>query len=233
MEKKKINQSKQYKSLQMKKITAIFILCLLVSLVNAQVNVMSFFNYDFTGTNVLIDVSGNFKNSEIGGGIRFNINYLKHDDNQNHYYYKRMFGTETYQLFGANLFYHRYILQKWDSFKPFLFYDMELAYSAIRRIIYIQKGYTDLGDPYYFQYVPENGPFFWCEQTVGIGFKVKMFNNFYFVQKVGIGTTLIIGKDKIGLQTADPIEKSFVTPTLGYIIQTGILYSFNKKSDKK
>ena len=190
-----------------------FLLVSLVLTVAAQTEITSTFNSTHSGRNVTFALSKTFNNMhEFGGGLRININSLAMSDDQNHVYYKRLYASNFMQHLGIAGFYHYHIFRNWEHVKPFLFYDFQATYSTTRNHITIAST-TD-------EYV-NHGPFTWLEQTVGIGFKADLPNGFFITQKIGFGTSFILGKD-------EQLLKNNFDWEFGGLINVGIGYRFNK-----
>ena len=190
-----------------------FISVLLMLSAVGQTEITSTFNSTHSGRNVTFAISKTYNNThEFGGGLRFNINSLAMSDDQNHVYYKRLYASNFMQHLGIAGFYHYHIFRDWEHVKPFLFYDLQATYSTTRNKIVLDAT-TD-------QYV-RHGPFIWLEQTIGIGFKADLPNGFFITQKLGIGTTFILGNDK------QLLKNNFDWEFAG-LINVGFGYRFNK-----
>ena len=179
--------------------------------INAQTELVSAFNSTATGRNMSLTISRtNNKNknkNEIGIGIRYNIGMVAMPDDQGNLYYKRLYPSTFGQHFGLQTFYHYHILKNWEHLKPFLFFDLQGAFSTTRN--------TYCGQPEARRY----GPFTWLEQYLGIGYKVEMLNNFFITQKIGAGGMLIFGSDEMLLKEKAAWE-------FGGLISVGIGYRF-------
>ncbi len=163
----------------------------------AQTQINTGFNSTMAGRNITIGLSKTINNKhEFGGGLRYNINKLAHNDDQNKVFYKRLYATKPLHYIGVVGFYHRNIFRQWEHIKPFVFYDLQATYSTTRNSMFLPYSYDTNGDVLYKNCIENFGPFTWVEQNVGIGFKVDLFGNWFFQQKVGVGTTFILGYDK-------------------------------------
>lgn len=198
------------------------ICCIIFSTVlstKAQLDLYSSFNSTDAGRSIIIGVAKTYHSkNEIGVGLRCNINKLAHNDDQNNVFRKRLYATEFIHYFGFDAFWHRYIFQ-WECVKPFVFYDVQLTYSTTRNRMFLPHSYhPDIG--YLYKEVIEYfGPFTWLEQTIGLGFKTKVFKRFHIYQKAGFGTNFILGKDEKRLNTYDKFEWEFAG-----LIQVGLVY---------
>lgn len=199
----------------------------------AQLDLGATFSTICSGHNVLLNISKTYHNNEIGGGLRININRIRFDI-QNNVYFHVLNATKPIHYFGADLFYHRYIFNKGQIFKPFFFYDCQFTYAPIRNKNYLISGdYRYGGNVCYLASDIIWGPYFWVEQNIGIGFKVKIYKNLYLMEKIGLGVSMIIGDDVIAKQDRHFMFKPYVAAEYGYLIQTGILYRFNEKEKKE
>lgn len=72
----------------------------------------------------------------------------------------------------------------------------------------------------YRQYIEHFGPFLWAENSVGIGFKVNIYKQFYMQQMAGIGVDLIMGHDN---KLAGKIDQ-WLDWEFGGLLSLGIIY---------
>lgn len=144
-------------------------------------------NYYNTGTgqNITANYSFDIKKSELGFGLGYTLSSLKEPDNQHNVFYKRQFATEPLHHLNLNLFYHRYIIPNLDHISAFIFYDFQAKHSAARNVI---DSYTDE--------IIYHGPYYWLDNTIGLGFDVNIIGNWYLQQKFGIGGHFILPSDK-------------------------------------
>jgi hypothetical protein len=124
------------------------------------------FNYYSTGTgrNITLNYSLSYPNSDIGVGLGWTINSLKHTDNQANIYYKRQFATRFIDHLNLNFYYHRYVLRNLENLNPFLFYDFQGTHSAA------MNDFAPSVDGKIF-----HGPYIWLDNTIGAGFNVRIF----------------------------------------------------------
>lgn len=207
----------------MKKTLLLFTLLCLFQTMKSQDDLSARFNSTASGRNISICYSKLIKDkNEIGGGMRININSITQHDDQSNIYHKRLYASNFLQHFGLQLFYHRYFFEKW-TVKPFVFYDYQMAYSTTRTSMYIPHTYDINGDILYKNFIEYFGPFLWIEQSVGVGFKVKVFGSFYLVQQFGLTVMFILGEE-------DQLpQREFEFPLeFGQIISVGIAYRLNE-----
>jgi len=196
----------------------------------AQTDVFTSFNATHAGRNISVSASKLIKGKhEIGGGLRFNLNRLAHTDDQNNVYKKRLYATNFFQHLGLGFFYHRRVFRKWKKIEPLVFYDMQVTYAPTRNRMLLPFSYDVNGDVLYKEYIEFFGPFTWLEQNIGIGFKANLFSNFFIQQKVGFGTTFIMGFEKKLLSK----YFNWFAWEFGALINVGIGYRFAKKKKEK
>lgn len=192
----------------MKKQTLIISLIFFTASIFAQNEISSSINSTHSGSNVALLYSSYLNaKTEVGGGIRFNINSYALPDDQNKVYYKRLYATKPLHYWGVEGFYHRYIFGDLEHIKPFLFYDAQATYSTT-----INKFSGE---------VKHFGPYWWIEQCVGLGFKVDIANSFFITQKIGLGYSLIVGS-----YDNSPSMFENVTGEFGLLLSAGIGYRF-------
>ena len=198
----------------------------------SQTEVFTSFNSTHAGRNISVTASGTIKKThEIGGGVRFNINQLSHPDDQNKVFFKRLYATEPIHFFGLEAFYHRFIFKKWKTIHPFLFYDVQVTYSTTRNrslLPHPHSRYLD-GTILYKEHLNNFGPFTWLEQNIGFGFKLKLFSNVYLQQKLGFGTSFIMGYEKKLLGK----YFNWFDWDFGYLISIGMGYRFGQVKNKR
>jgi hypothetical protein len=210
----------------MKKLIFTFYIIACIALIGKSQTYM-FLGYNSTnsGRSIILNLSKtiNGKN-EFGGGIRFNINRFAHPDDQGNIFKKRLYATKPIHYIGINGFYQRHILNEWENISPFLFYDLQATYSTTFNRMYLPYSYDNSGDVLYKMYLENFGPFTWVEQTLGVGFKAKLFDSFYLQQRIGFGTSFILGYDK------QLLGKYFnwFTWEFATIIDVGLTYRFGK-----
>ena len=153
------------------------------------------------GKNLTMNYSIQKKSMEFGIGLGCNINPLKQPDNQSNIYYKRLYATKPLHFLNFNLFYNQYVFDKFNQFKPFVFYDFQLKYSTTRSSVGVTLDTLIIGETpedLWFS-TKENieyfGPFLWVENSLGIGMRMDVTDHFFISQKLGIGIHLIIGDE--------------------------------------
>ena len=189
----------------------------------SQLSLSTAFNKTFSGRNITFIVGITKKKSEIGLGLRFNINKLAHNDDQFNVYKDRLYvyPDHSWQHLGLNFYHHFIFYKKGGCVLPFVFYDVQLAYAATRNRSYLPYSYNASGKTLYMYHLDSFGPFGWIEPTVGAGMTVNFSDNFFLRQKAGFGVSLITGiETNVKL---NPIDWSFCT-----LIHIGVGYRFLK-----
>ena len=202
-----------------------------------QVRIFPVFNSDISGRSINVLASGQIKDRhEFGGGLRFHINKYAQNDDQNNIFAKRMYATKPIHFFGLEGFYQVHLFQKLPHIDIFAFYDIQVSYSTTRNRFYSPAGInadsngiiSNGDDLLYKLYKRTFGPFTWIEQNIGIGFTVDIWKNIFFTQRLGAGTTFILGRDTRKPDTPllwkPPFEYEF-----GYLLSVGIGYRFEPK----
>jgi hypothetical protein len=177
-----------------------------------------------TGKNLTVIYSIQKKSMEFGIGLGCNINSIKQPDDNNNIYYKRLFATKPLHFFNFNIYYNQYVFDKFNQIKPFIFYDFQVKYSTTRSSMYFPYAIdttiitTNPEDQFlYRNYIEYFGPFLWVENSVGIGMKINITDNFFISQKLGIGIHLIIGDEpKLFKDKTDWEFHDFYSFSLGY-----------------
>jgi hypothetical protein len=168
--------------------------------VKAQSSFALGFNSTAGGRSVVSQYNIKKQKNEFSIGLRYNVNYSHHIDDQGKLFYKRIHAQNTLQHLGIVLTYKRDIFSNQKFSNVFLFYDLQATYSLAKNHHY-RLSWGDSIDPIQYTYLDIRlGPFTWVEQNIGIGHKLKLNSKFYLFQKVGIGTLFIIGKEKTAIQ---------------------------------
>jgi hypothetical protein len=90
--------------------------------------------------------------------------------------------------------------------------------------MFIPFTYSSEGEVLYIERIEIFGPYTWVEQNIGIGYKVNLKGNWYLQQKIGFGTSFILGYEKkLLVKYFDWFSWEF-----GYLVSFGIGYRFNK-----
>ena len=162
---------------------------------------------------------------EIDFGVRYHLNRLIMPDDQESIYSRRMYASNFAQHFGLQLGYNWYFLPRLEHLKPFVFYELQAAYSTTRNHGYGYTYYINEGTSQLEEYLVSFGPFLWLQNTIGVGFKVDIWKSFYLFEKIGFSATQIIGNDEKLMP--DPFQKfPWLVNEFGYMISVGVGYRF-------
>lgn len=177
-------------------------------------------NHTESGRNLTFDYTRQIKNKhEIGLGLRFNINSITQPDDQSNIYYRRIFATEWYQYFGIHAYYHRRLFEKWNCFRPYVFYDLQVTKSTTRSSLFTPWAIDSNNNILYRNFVENFGPFVWIDQNIGLGFRITVYKGLDIYENFGLGGTLIIGEEY------HIAFKPYVTYELGYLLTLGVSYN--------
>lgn len=143
-------------------------------------------NYYNTGAGQ--NITGNYtfelKKSALGFGLGYTFNRSIQAESNYKVWHKSQYATEPLQHLNLNIYYHRYIFPNLEHINIFVFYDFQGKHSTA--MTKIGSGYFDNEEIYY------HGPYFWLENTFGIGFNVNIHGRWYLQQKVGYGALILI-----------------------------------------
>lgn len=202
--------------------SCIFVMCCSFAQNAAKIS----FNTSTLREGVIVGYSRTFhQNHEIEVGLRFHINKLAMPDDQQSIYYRRMYASSFAQHFGLQLGYNWYFLPKLEHLKPFVFYELQAAYSTTRNHGFGPTYNLNDGNYSIEEYTESFGPFLWLQNTIGVGFNVEIWKSFYLFEKIGFNTTQIIGNDDKLMP--DPFQKfPWLVNEFGYMIMAGVGYRF-------
>ncbi|MGF7141234.1 hypothetical protein [Roseimarinus sediminis] len=181
------------------------------------------YNSTFSGRNCALTFIKDIGRSEIGAGIRYNINMWSHPDDQQKMFYKRQYATEPLHHLGLQTYFHQYV---WSVL--YVFYDLQLSYSETFNRMYFSVMYDPKAEePYtredilYHKVEEYFGPFIWVEQYIGFGVRFEITESILLSQKIGLGICHLIGSDDQLPQTWNRTEYGF-----GHTISIGLSYKF-------
>ena len=209
-----------------KKAIALFIFLLAAYCSFAQNAAKVNYNTSTLRESLIVGYSRAFRQThEIEVGLRIHINNLAMPDDQESVYYRRMYASNFAQHFGLQLGYNWYFFPCLDHLKPFVFYELQAAYSTTRNHGYGPAYNLNDGSYSIEEYTESFGPFLWLQNTIGVGFKVDIWKSFYLFEKIGFNATQIIGNDEKLMP--DPFQKfPWLVNEFGYMISVGVGYRF-------
>jgi len=207
----------------------LLLLCLSTSYVFAQTDIVVAYNSNHSGRNASLTASKFLSGRhELGFGLRFNFNKFAHPDDQNNTFKKRLYATKPLHHLGLEGFYHLYLFSKLKNIKPFIFYDMQITHSPTRNRSLLPYSSLSDGTVLYKEHINNFGPFTWLEQNIGIGFRANITSNCFIQQKIGYGTSFIMGYDDMLLgKIFNWFDWEF-----GYLINVGIGYRLGESKRK-
>jgi len=160
---------------------------------NCQNELIGNFNSCHSGRSVDLIYNHIFKKDfKFGLGILFNLNNLNMPDNQGNIYKKRLHAENFSQRFGLQVFFIQPIFKKLTDLQIDFFYNLQLKRATTQNRFF--SPYLDQEINPYFLLVESNfssDPYFWIQNTFGIGLEFKLFQQFYLNQKLGFGIELI------------------------------------------
>lgn len=197
----------------MKKLILQFVLISLSNVLFSQ-SLVGGFNSTASGRSISVDYNISKNKTDIGFGVGVNINNYSPDHRVNEFYYKKLHADEAHEYFALKTYIHQSIFQT-ESYKIFGFYDFQLRRSGAKSQIYLGNG----------GHIEEYGPYFWWENTVGLGLDFNLNSKFYLRQKLGVGYTyaskkIYARKKKPG----DEMENFGGSGFVGYLFNFGIGY---------
>lgn len=209
-----------------KKAIALFVFLLTACCSFAQNAAKINFNTSTLRESIIVGYSRTFhQNHEIEVGLRFHINRLAMPDDQQSIYYRRLYASSFAQHFGLQLGYNWCFLPRLDHLKPFVFYELQAAYSTTRNHGFSPTINFNDGSYSIEEYTESFGPFLWLQNTIGVGFNVEIWKSFYLFEKIGFNATQIIGNDDKLMP--DPFQKfPWLVNEFGYMILAGVGYRF-------
>jgi hypothetical protein len=224
-----------------KKTTSLLLLNLCVVLSGyAQVNLSALYNDNSDGHSALLTVALHYKHHEFGIGAGVNINHLHEPSNQGNFSYNQLYAQKPAQYLRVQTFYHFYPFPQWKYCQPVIFYDLQYSHAMIRN-----RGYSPIsvawGDTSLYPFTAYAldtiyfGPFHWINQSIGIGVTIRLYQNLFLVQKVGMGISLRVGAKRnehgflVGTSEDGVGASTFIPPIdydIGYVLQLGLSYRF-------
>ena len=128
-----------------------------------------------------LNYSKNIGQSEIGVGVSYIISKGSHNKIGTHdrFYYSDHDGNNFLENLQLNVFYNYYIPFELKRIEPFVFYNVNIKYSCYT--VY-DREVTNTQFTY--------GPFLYMDNSLGLGFNVKLGEKFYITPQAGSGIRL-------------------------------------------
>ena len=190
--------------------------------IKAQDNITVAFNSVHTGRNLSMTYSKRFNRHRIIGGIKYNINSLVQDD-QNELFKKRFYATNFEEHWGLVLGY-KYSLKKLNAIEPYFFYDVQFTNSHTRNKFVTPVAQDENGTFYYVKRLVFMGPTIALDNYIGLGIDIPLFDNLLISQKVGFGGSFYFNTDP-GYVFENNRSQEF-----GYMLSIGVSYTFKGKN---
>lgn len=160
------------------------------------------YNSTASGHSLSLDYNIKKNKSELGVGIGINLPVRYQGDGINEYFGKKLYPVKSHEFIAIKTYFHQLIYEM-GNFRSYAFYDLQLRRSGARTQTYYGIGYDSTlvknrpeDGIIYVEGIDEYGPYFWIENTVGLGMDINISNNFFIRQKFGLGVTMIYGHDK-------------------------------------
>ena len=185
----------------MKKAALIFLIGITVTNLFAQKKehtVSVYGQQSFIGGSLEFDYGfASGKNNRLYAGIRYrSFDVMRVTDSKGYMFQDRFNPNTKFQNFGL-IFGDEYDFNIPDSkLKPFLFYNLQIAYMGIYNQFMEHFGYTDDGYEILIINPVTADPMFVFENNFGFGGKVKIYKKLDFAFRLGIGAAIINLKDK-------------------------------------
>ena len=215
----------------MKNLVIILLFILLYEVTSAQ-SLIGGYNSTASGHSLSLDYNIKKGKSELGFGFGINLLTRHLDQGINEFYNKKLYPVEIHEFFALKSYFHRTFYEI-TNFKAFAFYDVQLRRSGARTQMYLGNSYDSTlinnrpeDGILYVENVFEYGPYYWWENTVGIGMDISIRDNFFIRQKFGIGATMIYGYDKGNFF----VNLNGRTHIYGFLAYFGVGYRLKRKS---
>ncbi len=137
------------------------------------------------------------KNNRLFAGIRYrSFDVMRVTDTKEYIFQDRFHPSKKIQNFGLILGDEYYFHISDSKLRPFLFYNLQIAYMGIHNEFPDHFGYTDDGYEIVIINSVNADPMFVFENNFGLGGKVKLYKKMDFAFRIGIGTAIINLTDK-------------------------------------
>lgn len=215
----------------MKNLVFTLLVTLSAEFTNAQ-SLIGGYNSTASGHSISLDYNFTKNKSELGIGFGFNLPVRYLDEDINLYFNKKLYPVETHEFIAIKTYFHQLIYEI-GNFRSYAFYDLQLRRSGARTNTYYGVGYDSTlirnrpeDGILYVEGTDEYGPYFWIENTVGLGMDISITKNLFIRQKFGLGITLIYGKDEGNVI----INQTGRNHIYGFLAYFGVGYRLKRKS---
>ncbi len=184
------------------------------------------FNSTASGQSISFDYNLDRNKLQIGFGLGVNISKYKPEKNYNELFYKKLNPEKLHEYFALKTYIHYKFISQ-PNFNLYGFYDLQIRRGGAKSQIFSGYGYDStliITKPeegiIYNELILEYGPYFWLENTFGIGFDLDFNEKFYLRHRFGVGSTLVLGTDKGN----DIVNHTGSIWVIGYLINIGVGY---------
>ncbi len=184
------------------------------------------FNSCHSGRSINLVFANQFQNQlKLSTGLLINIGQIAQPDEKSCFHRKRLFPQKAYEYLGLDFSLSHYLT---EQKRLFAFANVQLKYSGVRNQEIIKVYYDSVNQlQFYDREVNFYGPFFWMQNTVGLGFDVNILKSLYLSQKLGFGFEYIHGKDEKYLTS----KRNWFEPA--FIYNVGLYWRMNEKELSK
>jgi hypothetical protein len=131
------------------------------------------------------------KTNKVYAGIRYRFfDIMRVTDNQEYMFKNRFHPFEAYQKFGLILGDEYTFHIPNTKLRPFLFYNLQVAYMGIHNEFLDPFGTTDDGYQIFINNTVVADPMFVFENNIGIGGKVRLYKNLDLAFRIGMGVAV-------------------------------------------
>ena len=136
------------------------------------------------------------ENNKVYAGIRHrSFDVMKVTDSKEYMFKDRFHPFKTYQEYGLILGDEYSFNIPNSKLRPFLFYNLQIAYMGIHNEFMDPFGVTDDGYQVFINTSVEADPMFVFENNIGIGGKVKIYKKLDLAFRIGMGVAVINLRD--------------------------------------
>jgi len=173
----------------------------LLNNLSAQIEKHNIFVYgqqSFIGGSLEFDYGfASGKNNRLYAGIRYrSFDVMRVTDTKGYVFQDRFNPNSKFQNFGLILGDEYYFHIPDSKLRPFLFYNLQIAYMGIHNEFPDHFGYTDDGYEIIIINPVNADPMFIFENNFGFGGKVRFYKKLDFAFRLGMGAAIINLKDK-------------------------------------
>ncbi|MES2566906.1 MAG: hypothetical protein V4565_08565 [Bacteroidota bacterium] len=179
------------------------------------------YNWSHIGRSLNLNYNHYFGRHAIAIGIRQHYNNGAITDNQNYVYKNRGYATNFRESIGLNIGYKFDLLKKHKYLMPYIFFQSQISNISFKRI----HENPEIWDNTLIiqRYTETSKPLFVTENYVGFGLKVRLYNNLFLNQSIGVGIATFAGENTKGMLFNKPINFNI---EFSHSIKIGLIYQF-------